>query len=154
MHSALETDVSEDAPQSSHAAPRADHATAIRVRYCETDAMGYLHHGEYANYFEVARTELLRAQGGCYADLEKAGYFLVVAELNTKFHRPARYDDELSVVARTVQVSPVKLVHEYRVERAGELLTSGRSVLACVDRDGRIQRMPDDVVAAAKAANG
>ena len=123
------------------------HKTPIRVRYCETDAMGYLHHGEYANYFEVARTELLRAEGGCYAALEAAGFFLVVAELSTKFRRPARYDDVLDVTARTVQVSPVKLVHEYEVHRGEELLTTARTVLACVDRDGRIQRMPDDVVA-------
>lgn len=125
------------------------HTTPIRVRYCETDAMGYLHHGEYANYFEVARTELLRVEGGCYAALEAAGYFLVVAELATKFRRPARYDEVLDVTARTVQVSPVKLVHEYEVRRGGELLTTARTVLACVDREGRIQRMPDEVVASA-----
>lgn len=125
------------------------HTTPIRVRYCETDAMGYLHHGEYANYFEVARTELLRVEGGCYAALEEAGYYLVVAELATKFRKPARYDDVLDVTATTVAVSPVKLVHEYAVERNGELLTTARTVLACVDRDGRIQRMPDDVVRSA-----
>ena len=129
--------------------PLSEHTTEIRVRYCETDAMGYLHHGEYANYFEVARTELLRVEGGCYAALEAAGYFLVVAELATKFRRPARYDEVLDVTARTVQVSPVKLVHEYEVRRGGELLTTARTVLACVDREGRIQRMPDEVVASA-----
>ena len=124
--------------------------TEIRVRYCETDAMGYLHHGNYANYFEVARTELLREQGGCYRDLEDAGYFLVVAELETKFRRPARYDDLLAVTTTTEQVSAVKLVHRYEVRRENELLTEGRSVLACVDRNGQIQRMPDEVVSRAR----
>ena len=127
-----------------------EHTTEIRVRYCETDAMGYLHHGNYANYFEVARTELLREQGGCYRDLEADGFFLVVAELSTKFRRPARYDDVLAITTRTEQVSPVKLVHAYEVRRDGELLTEGRSVLACVDSSGQIQRMPDEIVARAK----
>ena len=127
-----------------------EHTTEIRVRYCETDAMGYLHHGNYACYFEVARTELLREQGGCYRDLEAAGYFLVVAELQTKFRRPARYDDVLAITTTTAQVSPVKLVHEYRVHRGDELLTEGRTVLACVDSDGQIQRMPEEIVTRAR----
>ena len=130
--------------------PLSEHTTEIRVRYCETDAMGYLHHGEYANYFEVARTELLRHQGGCYRTLEERGYFLVVAELQTKFRRPARYDDVLCVSTRSAEVSAVKLVHEYRVTRDGELLTEGQTTLACVDRDGRIQRMPDEIVTLAR----
>ena len=130
--------------------PLTEHTTEIRVRYSETDAMGYLHHGNYASYFEVARTELLREQGGCYRDLEEAGYFLVVAELSTKFRRPARYDDVLAITTKTAQASPVKLVHEYAVRRGDQLLTEGRTVLACVDSTGQIQRMPDDIVARAR----
>lgn len=123
----------------------------IRVRYAETDAMGVLHHAQYAVYFELARTELLREQGGSYRDMEAGGYFLVVAEMSFKFRRPARYDDLLSVTVKPVTVSPIKLIHEYEVRRDGELLTEGRTVLACVDRDGRIQRMPDELV---KLASG
>lgn len=118
----------------------------IRVRYAETDAMGVLHHAQYPVYFELARTELLREQGGSYRDMEAGGYFLVVAEMSLKFRRPARYDDVLSVTVRSVTVSPVKLIHEYEVRRDGELLTEGRTVLACVDRAGRVQRMPDELV--------
>ena len=119
--------------------------TEIRVRYCETDAMGYLHHGEYANYFEVARTEALRELGGCYRDLEAAGYYLVVAELTTKFRRPARYDELLTITTRVTAASAVKLVHEYEIRRDEILLTTARSVLACVDREGTIQRMSEDL---------
>lgn len=118
----------------------------IRVRYAETDAMGVLHHAQYAVYFELARTELLREQGGSYRDMERGGYFLVVAEMSFKFRRPAHYDDLLSVTVRPVTVSPVKLIHEYEVRRGDELLTEGRTILACVDSRGHVQRMPDDLV--------
>lgn len=121
----------------------------IRVRYAETDAMGVLHHAQYPVYFEMARTELLREQGGSYRDMEENGYFLVVAEMSLKYRRPAHYDDLLAVTTRTITVSPVKMIHEYEIRRDGELLTEGRTVLACVDRAGHIQRMPDHLVAAA-----
>ena len=108
--------------------------------------MGYLHHATYPVYFEIARTEALRTAGGSYRDMEESGFFLVVAEMNLKYRKPARFDDVLSVVVRTMDISPVKLIHEYRVLRGSDLLTEGRTVLACVDRDGRIQRMPDDLI--------
>lgn len=131
--------------------PISETAVDIRVRYAETDAMGVLHHAQYPVYFEMARTELLREQGGSYRDMEEGGYFLVVAEMSLKYRRPARYDDLLSVIVKTIVVSPVKMIHEYEVRRDGELLTEGRTVLACVDRAGLIQRMPDELV---KAAGG
>lgn len=118
----------------------------IRVRYAETDAMGVLHHAQYPVYFEMARTELLREQGGSYRDMEEGGFFLVVAEMSLKYRRPARYDDLLAVTVRTVTISPVKMIHEYEVRRGNELLTEGRTVLACVDRSGQVQRMPDELV--------
>ncbi len=69
----------------------------IRVRYAETDQMGYVYHGNYAAYFEVARTEAFRKLGISYKDMEADGVGMPVGELRTKFRRPARYDDLLTV---------------------------------------------------------
>ena len=117
----------------------------IRVRYAETDAMGFLHHSNYFVYFEMGRTELFRAQGGNYRDMESKGLFLVVVKIECNFKSPARYDDELTLKTRISRITPAKLEHEYEVRRGGELLTTAKSTLACIDKNGRIQRM-DEVV--------
>ena len=69
-----------------------EHQIQIRVRYCETDPMGYLHHANYFVYFEMGRTELLRAQQGNYREMEEQGLFMVVVGLECRFRAPARYD--------------------------------------------------------------
>lgn len=117
----------------------------IRVRYCETDAMGCLHHSQFFNYFEQGRTEMLRAQGGNYREIEEAGLFLVVVRLQCSYHAPARYDDLLNLVTRVENVSAVKIEHSYRLLRGDQLLASATSTLACVDRDGKVARLPDSI---------
>ena len=119
------------------------HDLEIRVRYAETDAMGFLHHSNYFVFFEMGRTELFRAQGGSYRIMEEQGLFLVVVKIECHFKAPARYDDLLTLTAQIARVTPVKLEHEYETRRGGELLTSGRSTLACIDRNGRVQRIPE-----------
>src|SRR5579872_3961843 len=101
----------------------AEHEIEIRVRYNETDAMGFLYHGNYFTYFEMGRTELLRAQGGNYRDMEKSGLFMVVVSLECKYRKPAGYDDLLTLKTRVAKVTPAKLEHEYQLYRSGELLT-------------------------------
>lgn len=120
-----------------------EHDIEIRVRYAETDAMGYLHHSNYLTYFEIGRTELFRSQGGNYREMEENGLFFVVARLNCKFLAPARYDDLLSLRTRIARTTPAKLEHEYELSRDGKLLTKANSVLACVDLEGRVQRIPE-----------
>lgn len=120
--------------------------TIIRVRYSETDAMGLLHHANYISYFEVARTEMLRAAGGDYRAMEDRGFYLVVVKLECQYKRPARFDDQLAVRARVVRNHGAKLEHEYEVLRDRELLATGRSVLACVNREGRVQRITDELL--------
>ena len=115
----------------------------IRVRYSETDAMGFLHHSRYFSYFEVGRTELFRAQGGDYRAMEESGLFLVIAKAECRFRAPARYDDVLTIRTVLSRVSPAKLEHDYEVIRAGVVLTTAHTVLGCVDRAGAIQRMPE-----------
>ena len=119
------------------------HDTTIRVRYAETDRMGFLHHANFFVYFEQGRTELLRASGRSYRDIEDAGFFLVVIDIGCKFKRPARYDDLLTLRTIVERVTHVKIVHRYEVYRGGELLAVGHSTLACVDRDGRPQPLPE-----------
>lgn len=119
------------------------HEMIIRVRYCETDAMGYLHHSQYANYFEMGRTELFRSRGGNYREFEERGYFLVVAHLKVQFQSPARYDDVLTLRTTLSRMGAAKMEHEYRIFRDGKLLTTGHTVLACVDREGNVQRLSD-----------
>ena len=73
------------------------HQIQIRVRYSETDAMGFLHHSHYTSYFELGRTELFREQGGDYREMEQQGLFFVVAKLSCLFKSPAFYDDVLTL---------------------------------------------------------
>ncbi len=121
------------------------HETQIRVRYAETDAMGFLHHSNYLTYFEIGRTELFRAQGGNYRELEARGFFLVVVQMNVRYRRPARYDDLLTLETSISRVTPARLEHEYRMFRDGQLLTTASSVIACVDADGVVQRIPEEI---------
>jgi acyl-CoA thioester hydrolase len=120
-----------------------EHEIQIRVRYSETDAMGYLHHANYFVYFEMGRTELLRAQGGNYREMEEQGIYMVVVRLNCNFRLPARYDDLLTLRTSISRVGAAKLEHEYRLYRDGVLLTEAQSTLACVDSEGKIQPIPE-----------
>lgn len=123
------------------------HTTEIRVRYSETDAMGFLHHSNYLTYFEIGRTELFRAQGGSYRRMEELGLFLVVVRIDVRYRKPARYDDLLHLETRISRQTPARLEHTYQLLRGSEVLTEGNSTIACVDRSGMVQRIPDDLVA-------
>ncbi len=117
----------------------------VRVRYAETDRMGLLHHANFFVYFEMGRTELLRKRGMTYRDMEDAGHLLVIVDLGCKYKRPAHYDDVLTLRTTVERVTHVKIVHKYEVFRAGLLLAEGHSTLACVDRDGRPQALPESL---------
>ena len=120
------------------------HSIPIRPRYAETDRAGVIHHSVYPVWFEMGRTELLRANGLAYGDLEEAGIIFVVAELRIKYRRPACYDQALQLETTCTRVTASRAEHTYTVkdESTGILLTEGSSTLACVDGKGRIQRMP------------
>ncbi len=105
--------------------------------------MGYAHHSVYPVWFEMARTELLRQAGHSYADIERGGsMFIVVARLSMSYRRPAHYDDELRVTATLDRAAGAKIEHRYEVHRGDELLCTGQTTLACVDRAGRPLRVP------------
>jgi acyl-CoA thioester hydrolase len=115
----------------------------IRVRYAETDRMGLLHHANYLVYFEEGRTELLRQAGLAYKDLEDQGYLLVLTKAEVRYRRPVHYDDRLTLRTLVVRTTAVRIDHRYELFRDGVLLAEGTTTLACVDRDGRPQALPD-----------
>lgn len=119
----------------------------LRVRYAEVDAMGVLHHSRYWVYFEMGRTELLRAQGFRYRDLEEAGVFFVVAKCSANFKQPARYDDELILSTRITRMGAARIDHAYELKRQtdGLLLATAETTLACVGPDGQIIAIPDSM---------
>jgi len=116
--------------------------TQIRVRYAETDRMGLLHHANYLVYFEQARTDLLRGQGLTYKDMEDQGFFLVITNVEVKFKSPARYDDVLTIRTTVSRTTPVRIEHSYHVSCEGRAVAEGKTTLACVDRAGKLQALP------------
>jgi acyl-CoA thioester hydrolase len=120
-----------------------EHEIEIRVRYKETDGQGRVHHGNYFTYFEMGRVEQLRASGYDYRKLEEQGIMLVVQKITCQYMLPAFYDDILVLQTKTVRVTPARIEHEYRITREGDVLVKGHSTLACVDRTGKVRRMPE-----------
>ena len=121
------------------------HDIQIRVRYNECDPMGVAHHGAYPAWFEMGRTELLRAQGGSYADMEAGGVLLAVVKLEIRYKAPARYDDVLTLTTTCTKVSHVKIEHAYELRRDDLVLTTARTTLACLNRDGQPQMLPESL---------
>ena len=115
----------------------------IRVRYAETDQMGFLHHANYLVYFELGRVELLRSRGLNYKEIEAQGYFLVIAKAQLRYHRPAHYDDLLVLRTHVMRATGARIDHRYELLRSEELIAEGETTLACVDRAGRLQRIPE-----------
>ncbi|MBM4006136.1 MAG: acyl-CoA thioesterase [Planctomycetes bacterium] len=115
----------------------------IRVRYCECDPMGVVHHTVYPVWFEMGRTELLRAMGRNYRDMEEAGVFLAVVRMQVAYRRPARYDDLLRLETTLASAGHVKIEHTYELYRGAELLCTGATTLACLDRAGKARALPE-----------
>ncbi|MBV6404208.1 MAG: acyl-CoA thioesterase [Flavobacteriales bacterium] len=127
-----------------------EHRCQLRVRYGETDRMGYLYYGNYAEHFEVGRVEALRALGFPYRRIEDEGVLLPVRELHVRYHAPAHYDDLLTVITRVPAMPEVRIVFHYEVrDERDVLLTEASTTLVFVDRrTGRPRRAPHDLLAA------
>jgi len=110
--------------------------TKIRVRYGETDQMGYVYYGVYAQYYEVGRVEALRSLGFSYKEIEAKGILLPVMDFTIHYKKPAFYDDELTLVTHLkVMPGKIKLPFEYECYNAkSELLNTGKVTLVCVDK--------------------
>ena len=130
----------------SQSTPIKVHETELRVRYPECDPMGIAHHAAYPVWFEIGRTEMLRADGGNYRELEAAGVFLAVIRLEVRYRRPARYDDVLRLVTELRAWGPVKVDHSYRLYRGEELIAEADTTLACLDREWQARPLPAEMV--------
>ncbi len=121
--------------------------TEIRVRYAETDGMRVVYHGNYLTYFEEARTNLFRNIGVVYAEIERAGIFLVVLEAHVKYRRGAVYDDVLQVKASLKEMPTMKIIIDYEITRNGEkdVLVTGQTIHAFTNaQTGRPIRPPQE----------
>ena len=105
----------------------------FRVRYNEVDRMGYAHHGNYAAYFEMGRTELMRNYGIAYKDMEDSGVILPLSEFHVKYFQPALYDDELRLVTTLDSFLGVRLNFTYKIyNKNNQLLAEGQTLLVFV----------------------
>jgi len=118
------------------------HEMEIRVRYQETDGQRRVHHANYLTYFEMGRTEMLRAHGRTYREFEDAGLFMVVADATVKYHAPADYDDLLVLRTRVEKIGAAHIRHAYEVIRGTTIVVTGTTTVVCVDREGRVRRLP------------
>jgi acyl-CoA thioester hydrolase len=118
---------------------------AIRVIYGDTDQMGVVYYANYLRWFEASRGHFIRERGGSYREFEALGYALPVAEAYVKYRRPAKYDDVIEVTPTLAEVGHASMKFTYRVTRGADLLAEGWTLHACIDRNGRPARFPEEV---------
>jgi acyl-CoA thioester hydrolase len=120
--------------------------TTIRVRYAETDQMGIVYYGNYLTWFEVGRVELCRQLGFEYKEMEtEDDSFIVVAEAQCRYKRPARFDDLLTIRTRVVESlrRTIRFGYEVHNQASGELIATGETVHVICDRAGRPKTLPE-----------
>jgi acyl-CoA thioester hydrolase len=124
------------------------HYTSIRVRYAETDQMGVVYHGNYAQFFEIGRTEWLRSLGVTYKYMEKTGIMLPVISLSCNFKKSALYDDELTITTILKKTPSVKIEFDYEItNQNNELISTGNTVLAFINKKTKKpMRCPDYIL--------
>ena len=108
----------------------------VRVRYAETDRMGYAYYGNYATWFEVARVEALRDLGLNYRELEDDGVLLPVIDYHTRYIKPAFYDDELTIITRIRELPGARITFDYEVMNpAGEVINKAETTLVFIAKE-------------------
>ena len=107
----------------------------IKVRYCETDQMGLVHHGSYINYFEEARISWISNLGFSYSEMEKSGIILPVSKLNVSYLRPAYFDDDLVVNVELAEMPTSRLIFNYTIKNKDEVVVTGTTVLAFLNKE-------------------
>ena len=111
-----------------------EHTTKIRVRYGETDQMGYMYYGNYAEFYEVGRVEMLRSLGMTYSGLEASGIMMPVLELSCKYLKPALYDEEISIKVIMDKMPGIKIHFKYELYNPNEeLINKGETLLVFVN---------------------
>ena len=116
----------------------------IKVRYCETDQMGLVHHGSYINYFEEALISWISNLGFSYSEMEKSWIILPVSKLNVSYLRPAYFDDELVVNVELAELPTSRLIFNYTIKNKEEVIVTGTTVLAFLNKETKKPvRCPD-----------
>ncbi len=111
-----------------------EYTTKVRVRYGETDQMGYMYYGNYAEFYEVGRVEMLRSLGMTYSGMEASGIMMPVLEMKCKYLKPALYDEEISIKVIMEKMPGVKIHFKYDLYNpSGELINIGETLLAFVN---------------------
>jgi len=122
------------------------HTTTLRVRYAETDRMGFVYYGNYATFFEVARVETLRACGITYKELEDAGILLPVVDFHVRYFAPAHYDDEIHITTAIMEMPMARLRFHYQTHCNGTLLNESETELVFVNqKTGKPMRCPVEI---------
>ncbi len=121
------------------------HRFELRVRYGDTDQMGWVYYANYLRWFEVGRAEMLRSLGRSYREVEESGVLLPVLEAHCRYHEGARYDDEVAVETGVAELGRASVVFHYRVTRVadGARLAEGSTRHCFLGRDGRAVRAPE-----------
>jgi acyl-CoA thioester hydrolase len=125
------------------------HEILSEVRYGETDQMGYAHHSNAVLWFEMGRVAWLRHRGLSYRELESSGVLLPVIGMTMRYHAPGRFEDPIAIQTRLIELGKTRVTFENRVLRVETseqrtLLVAGTVELACVDRSGKIRRVPEE----------
>ncbi len=136
------------------------HRLPIRVQYFETDGQGRVHNSQYLNYFERGRVEMLRSIGISYRKIEQTGLMLVVRSMQVDFRVAAQFDDELELITTLRHSHGARVEHGYSLVKNVESDTppityvTGQSVIACIDRDGKVRRLPKELQLLRSESNG
>jgi acyl-CoA thioester hydrolase len=128
----------------------------LRVRFCETDLMGIVHHGSYLVYFEAGRVEWLRRRGVTYADWASRGVHLPVVEAHVGYKTPSRFDELLVVETTLTELRAVSMKFSYTIRRGETVIADGYTRLGCIDGSHKLLRIPDsmrDVLLAGELAS-
>jgi acyl-CoA thioester hydrolase len=122
--------------------------TTVRVRYAETDKMGYVYYGNYTHYYEVGRVEALRQLGTSYKEMEDSGVMLPVYTCSIKYLKPALYDDLLLIKTTIKELPKARITFDYEIfNEKGDLLNQGTTTLVFIDmKTNRPRPAPDSFI--------
>ena len=125
---------------------RATSRCELRVRFCETDLMGIVHHGNYLTYMEAGRVDWLHKRGVTYAAWAAAGQHLPVVDATLRYRMPARFDEVLTIETSLVELRNASLRFAYRILREGTVLCEGSTRLACIDDAHKLRRFSEEML--------
>ena len=123
------------------------HHIKTRIRYSETDKMGYCYYGNYAQFFEMGRVEMLRSIGTAYRELEDQGILLPVVNYNVNFLKPIFYDEEITIITKITKMPSARIIFEYEIKNEkGETATTAETTLVFIKESTKRPCQPPEEV--------